>query len=497
MASPSVRAAGEAASESNEFALPRSKRVFVNRNLRMEPIEWIGFDMDYTLAIYDQPEIDRLSIEATVKKLVTQRGYPAAVAEIRYPTDFAIRGLLIDKANGNVLKMDRYAFVGRAFHGLRRLPREERRALYKEREVRTNLPEYHWCDTLYALPEATMYAAIIAFFEERNRAVDYEKLFHDIRECIDLSHQDGTILDVLLADPDRYVEKDPLLGPTLHKLRSAGKRLFLLTNSRMPYTDRMMSYLLDGSVPEYPSWRQFFDVAIVGAKKPSFFEKGAAFLERDNGSTRPLGTPTLERGRIYEGGNLNDLERLTGITSEATLYVGDHIYGDVLRAKKKSYWRTAMIVQEMVAEIAAAEAKASLIARQDDLEEQRGRLEDELRFHQGRIKSIERQIDNGGNGAKNGGGTAHAQRVAEKREVDRIRMALKAEDEEHRELSLDVDAAFHPYWGSIFKAGTEVSKFGDQIEEYADLYTSRVSNFFSYSPLQYFRSPRALMPHEL
>jgi 5'-nucleotidase len=29
------------------------------------------------------------------------------------------------------------------------------------------------------------------------------------------------------------------------------------------------------------------------------------------------------------------------------------------------------------------------------------------------------------------------------------------------------------------------------------LYTSRVSNLLYYSPLQYFRSPRDLMPHEM
>jgi hypothetical protein len=34
------------------------------------------------------------------------------------------------------------------------------------------------------------------------------------------------------------------------------------------------------------------------------------------------------------------------------------------------------------------------------------------------------------------------------------------------------------------------------VEDYACVYTSRVSNFLSYSPMQYFRSPRASMPHE-
>jgi 5'-nucleotidase len=46
--------------------IPRTRRVFVNRNLKMAGIDWVGFDMDYTLAIYNQIEMDRLSVEATV-----------------------------------------------------------------------------------------------------------------------------------------------------------------------------------------------------------------------------------------------------------------------------------------------------------------------------------------------------------------------------------------------------------------------------------------------
>ena len=48
----------------------------------------------------------------------------------------------------------------------------------------------------------------------------------------------------------------------------------------------------------------------------------------------------------------------------------------------------------------------------------------------------------------------------------------------------------------MFREGNEVSKFGEQVEAYACVYTSRVSNFRFYSPMQYFRGPRDRMPHE-
>ena len=42
--------------------VPRRNRIYVNRNLRMDKIEMIGFDMDYTLALYHQARIEQLSI---------------------------------------------------------------------------------------------------------------------------------------------------------------------------------------------------------------------------------------------------------------------------------------------------------------------------------------------------------------------------------------------------------------------------------------------------
>src|SRR6478609_10338191 len=50
-------------------AIPRPDRVFVNRNLRLSGIRWVGFDMDYTLAIYRQEQMDALSIQLTVERL--------------------------------------------------------------------------------------------------------------------------------------------------------------------------------------------------------------------------------------------------------------------------------------------------------------------------------------------------------------------------------------------------------------------------------------------
>ncbi len=478
--------------------IPRTRRVFCNRNLRMAGVSWVGFDMDYTLAIYDQPAMDDLSIRATVAKLV-KRGYPDFIAEIPVDTSFAVRGLLIDKRFGHVLKMDRYKQVHKGYHGYRELSKEELRTLYHAKKIRPATPRYHWIDTLYALSEASLYAALVDALEKKGYAIDYARVFTDIRESIDEAHRDGTILDAVTSNIEKFVHRDPDLAPTLHKLRSAGKRLFLLTNSRWSYTDRMMNHLLGGSMAEYPTWRNYFDVVIVAATKPAFFQERRPLLERDveKDKTHPAAFP-LERGRVYEGGNLHDLERAMGVTGDEVLYVGDHIYGDILRSKKESAWRTAMIIQELEVEVQAYESCKPDFDAVEHLEEEHERYEDELRYLQARFKDLSRLIDHAKakpNGVKVS--ELEAERGRVKRAVERVRGKLRNADSEIGQIERRVDQRFHRYWGSLLKEGVEQSSFGAQVEEYACLYTSRVSNFLLYSPQQYFRSPRDVMAHEI
>lgn len=510
--------------------IPRTRRVFVNRNLKLAGIDWVGFDMDYTLAIYNQTEMDNLSIQGTITKLAA-RGYPEELLRhLRYPIHFPIRGLLIDKRFGHVLKMDRFKVVQRGYHGLRELTKEELRSLYQHRKIRPNTARYHWIDTLYALSEATLYAGIVDALEERGVPLDYARLFTDIRECIDEAHRDGTILDVVLSDLPRFVQRDPNLAQTLHKFRSAGKKLFLLTNSRWPFTEKMMTYLLGGAMPEYPSFRHYFDVIVVASAKPAFFQERRPLFVREGppgkngptittavkapqatevsgpavpapGTVQPvtelrLATPPLERGYVYEGGNLQDFEKFLGTTGDRVLYVGDHIYGDILRSKKESAWRTVMIIQEMEAEVIAHESCREENTLLVDFEERREQLEDELRFYQQSYKDVVRKLEEAKE-TKAPAAPLEAERGRIKRAVERIRGQMRVIDAELLRLERDISKQFHPYWGSLLKEGNETSSFGDQVEEYACLYTSRVSNLNLYSPLQFFRSPRDLMPHEL
>ena len=206
-------------------------------------------------------------------------------------------------------------------------------------------------------------------------------------------------------------------------------------------------------------------------------------------------TLPLERGAIYEGGNLQDLERALGVSGDRILYVGDHIYGDILRSRRESAWRTAMIIQEMEAEVQANEACKVEHGLANELVMKREELEDQLRFYQQRFKDLTKKLEDGPS-TPSERGTFEAERGRVKRSVERIRGQMRAIDAESADLESEIDAHFHPFWGSLLKESNDRSSFGDQVEEYACLYTSRVSNLSGYSPLQHFRSARDRMAHE-
>jgi HAD superfamily 5'-nucleotidase-like hydrolase len=478
--------------------IDRARQIFVNRNLRMSRIELVGFDMDYTLAIYHMRRIEQLSFDMTLAKLVSEYGYPPEIAQVQYDHQFVMRGLAVDKLNGNLLKMDRFGYVGRAYHGRRPLSAELWRTLYREVRVRLKNPQYAWIDTLFAVPEACLYAGVIDLLEAKGVKIDYAKLYDDIRDAIDTVHRDNSLKQELHKNIGYFIYKDPELGAALHRLRSGGKKLFILTNSFYGYTQAVMSYLLDGVLPEYPTWRHYFDFIVTGALKPTFFSGSAPFQEVDTTTTqdRTLGpVQSLERWKIYQGGNLADFERMTGFTGDRVLYVGDHIYGDILRSKKLSLWRTCMVVQEIEDEINYTDSRQEEISRLSEIELLRARLDDELNQRKSQLNLLERRLDKNGVEPDQRAAVEEERRQA-KADLERIRRSVRETSHIADTLEHDVEEGFNPFWGLLFKEGNENSRFGQQVEQYACVYTSRVSNFLYYSPMQYFRSPRDLMPHE-
>ena len=568
---------------SRTYAVPTASRIFCNRSLNMSAIAAVGFDMDYTLAMYKPETFETLAYSETKKKLVDVYGYPRAVLALEYDHTYMVRGLVVDKKRGNVLKMDRHKYVKVARHGFEPLSTESRIETYCATSAKADQfsgPGYANVDTLFALGETYLFCQLVELKERylreeeeeedasetneekkddddeeirRRRALaskPFEKMYDEIRASVDLCHRDGTLKRAVAEDPGKYIHADDALVPMLRTLRASGKKVFLLTNSLWDFTNVVMNFLVadkrgDAKTVE---WLNLFDAVITGSCKPGFFEnERAAIFEvdvltsdlrnTDDGAPMvPIGASEAEDApfaglgsfsssrdvekkkrppRAYQGGSYRHLHAMLGVSGgNQILYVGDHIYGDVMRSKKTLGWRTMLVVPELAHELKCledAEARGAPEAIRA-LRRERDALSDAAQLRRWRasvIRDASVEAGTGWNGGTSFGdepsgvdgyegardlGDAHF--FAADPELRSLTLRAAEAKKRHREKTRELHFAFHPVWGQLMKAGSQNSRFAHQLERYACLYTSHARNLVAYSPQKTYRGQSDFMPHD-
>lgn len=469
--------------------------------------------------------------------------------DLKFDPELVCRGLVIDKELGNLIKVDRFGYVRRAMHGSRRLAQDEVVAIYGRTVV--NLREgsrYEFVNTLFSCSEGCLYAQLVDKFDDGrlkdesvepfdcDRVNDYAKLHHAVSRALFRAHVQGDLKAEVVKNPEAFVRLDPDLAQTLLDQQSAGKALVLITNSDWWYTEAMMSFIIDRYLEPGKTgktWRSLFDIVVVSSSKPAFFSQKMPLYEladptqglmrqtfelRQGGlysggavtgrvmcarvacarswrartrvtlalriRTGPLmlvalpHRPTTAAARVLPKGSARMVEKLFRCSPDKMLYVGDHIFTDLTAAKATMRWRTALVVQELEKEIEAQQAERE---QYDTLEHLLGEL-DSCRARINRIRNIQGKRDPD---------------PGELRELDELQATSDALAARLAPLLFNEGATFNPYWGHISRAGfSDKSHLMRQIEKYADVYTSRVSNFLVHTPHASFRGFRQALAHD-
>jgi len=266
----------------------------------------------------------------------------------------------------------------------------------------------------------------------------------------------------------------------------------LLTNSYWDYSDVVMKYLVhgQGENKDIKNWHDLFNLVIVGASKPSFLTNeyltlyrisphGELYnIEDKDELTKLLNTPDpdVEPDHLFQGGHWKDLQKLLDIpVGERILYVGDHMYSDILRSKRSLGWRTCLVIPELEHELAVASEHydQSKIIRefrqlQYDLDEYIEILRQRERMG---VKDVEIPLQEA---------TAKATEIKAKiRRLDEL-----------------YDFFFNESWGQLFKTGNQESSFANQVCDFACIYTSKASNLGKTSPNRPYIPTQDYMPHD-
>eukprot|EP00091_Calanus_sinicus_P002548 TRINITY_DN12618_c0_g2_i3.p1 TRINITY_DN12618_c0_g2~~TRINITY_DN12618_c0_g2_i3.p1 ORF type:complete len:226 (+),score=33.18 TRINITY_DN12618_c0_g2_i3:63-740(+) len=117
-----------------------------------------------------------------------------------------------------------------------------------------------------------------------------------------------------------------------------------------------------------------------------------------------------------------------GAKGPDVIYVGDHLYADVIKCRKLCEWRTLLIVPELSHELDVTQKNSGLLS------------------HLSKLESL----------------------LAENPKLDELKVRLW---EAVNELNKDFSGS-----GSLFRSGSRLSYFGSQVMIWADVYTASVNN---------------------
>lgn len=462
----------------SSFSTPSPERgVFANRTLNLRSLRAIGYDMDYTLVHYNIRAWETAAFDRT-RELLEDRGFP--VEGLEFDPENRIQGLVFDMKLGNLVKATRFGYVIRAHHGTRTLSYTEVRQAYSGTFVDLSEERWRFANTMFSLSQESLLAQLVDRFDAGSMKgiIGYDGLYELVDEVLGQSHWQGDLKAEIRRNPERFVERDPLVVPTLRDQRAAGRKLFLITNSDWVYTSAIMSHALAPDLEPGETWRDLFDLVIVSANKPSFFEQQNPFyrvVDEEAGLLQPH-FGSLQSGHVYFGGNATTVEQSFDLSGGDILYVGDHLFGDVHVSKSTLRWRTALIIRELEEEILAGAAFSEQEDELADLMALKGAKENEL----SQLR-MERQRTG-------------------KKDMDRIvsdkRREVVALDDQIGPIARAAGQVGNATWGPLMRAGIDKSLFARQVERYADVYTSRVSNFGFVTPYGYLRAGRGNLPHD-
>eukprot|EP01130_Rhizamoeba_saxonica_P017150 TRINITY_DN818_c0_g1_i1.p1 TRINITY_DN818_c0_g1~~TRINITY_DN818_c0_g1_i1.p1 ORF type:complete len:537 (+),score=91.78 TRINITY_DN818_c0_g1_i1:82-1692(+) len=436
------------------------------RSINLRYMDYIGFDYDYTLANY-RPELMETTIYNSARdRLVNKFRYPSGIQELKYDPEFPTRGLYYDRKKGNILKLDYLQNIqyDAVYFGRKQLTEKQVRECYGAFHIgKSYFHNLRSMNDNFSLAEVCLIADTIEYFRSHGMDFDPTYVYEDVVKCISYIHTSGIIHNKVVANLPKYlVEKRPDIGNWLSKLKRKNKKLFLLTNNIYDNVNAGMSFLLNDLDPSFPDWKDYFDIIVVKADKPTWFTSTRPFREYDyeRGNELWKKVNKLEKNKVYVEGSMQEFERITSCIGESVLYIGDHLFSDLREPQRTSGWRTAVLISELEKEIKC----------QSDPKYKKN-LEDLLR-----AKDLRRKLDMLTKDKNN------ATLLELREEITRL----------HRELK----EPLNKYFGSVFRTPTNATMFAYYLQRYADLYTSSVENFAYYPHDFKFASERSFLPHE-
>jgi hypothetical protein len=350
--------------------------------------------------------------------------------------------------------------------------------MYKSTYIDLGDSDYMAVDTSFSISLATLFSQIVELKKANPAAYpDFAVIADDVLYVLDEAHRDGSLKETVKKDLARFIVKDEKVVAGLEKYKRHGKKIFILTNSDYQYTKMLLDYAINPFLKDHKSWMDLFEIVVTFAQKPRFFYDNLKFLKINPADGTMTNVNEKLTPGIYQGGSAEVFTKDLGAEGDEILYIGDHIYGDILRLKKDCGWRTAMVIEELDREVEANRNAFGLNTEIETLMKKKEPLEEELTDLMTRKTERQGPVDDN--------------------RIDFLQKQISEIDAQISGFIKKQQAMYNEHWGQLMRAGNEESYFAYQVDRYACVYMTKLSDLLDLSPRTYFRAPRRPLSHEI
>ena len=339
-------------------------------------VDVIGFDIDFTLLLYNKKHMTHLIYDSLCEFLIKHKNYPE---KIRYSENkdfvdaFSCKNIVIDYKRGNALKLRKDKSIIKAYHGKKELTKEEIYSQYANGTFSVfNISIFYNSDFCINIDSfqpqnVALFLICVDLFDkgELNIIKDYEDIIKNIGDGMNFNYKINSFEDFstfgyyfpeIYKHPELYLYTKYNCEALLDKLRKKGKKLFFATNSNYSYSH----YILEKVLGE--NYHDYFDLCFYKSCKPGFFQdpkesnpKCYFYNDQQEISCTEMSDDTYKK--IYEGNHIltggsyvlveHFFQKMLNKNELKCVFVGDNIMGDCEVPSRLKNWESVFIFDDI------------------------------------------------------------------------------------------------------------------------------------------------------
>ena len=340
-----------------------------------QDVDVIGFDIDFTLLLYNKKNMTKLIYESLCKFLINHKQYSNKICysdNKEFVDSFSCKNIVIDFKRGNALKLRKDKSIIKGYHGKKELTKEEINNIYEKgffpefkiSSLYTN--DYYLNIDSFQPQNLAIFLVCVELFDkgELKAIKEYEDIIKNIIDGMNYNYNIKSFEDFstfgyyfpeIYKHPELYLYKYNC-EELLDKLRKKGKKIFFATNSNYSYSH----YILENVLGE--NYHDYFDLCFYKSCKPGFFlepkqanpkcffyndQKEISCTEMNDEIYKKIS----EGNKILTGGSYilveHYFQKMLNKKNLKCVFVGDNMIGDCEVPSKLENWESVFIYDDI------------------------------------------------------------------------------------------------------------------------------------------------------